>query len=143
MRLLFVLLSFSLTATAGEVTEFKPRPAAVDEGTDTYVGILLSEEDFRKLLQEKIDISNTDEIFRIKENISRVKTLISQINIEFSLFSSDYDEKINTYKFPESLQVINQKIINNKKDLKKAKKEYNNYQEMVSKEEEDLSSGLL
>jgi hypothetical protein len=57
MRLLFVLLSFSLTATAGEVTEFKPRPAAVDEGTDTYVGILLSEEDFRKLLQDKIDIN--------------------------------------------------------------------------------------
>ena len=45
----------SLTATAGEVTEFKPRPAAVEEGSDTYVGILLSEEDFRKLLQDKID----------------------------------------------------------------------------------------
>ena len=45
----------SLTATAGEVTEFKPRPAAVEEGSDTYVGILLSEEEFRKLLQYKID----------------------------------------------------------------------------------------
>ena len=57
MRLLVILLLFSLTATAGEVTEFKPRPAAVEEGSDTYVGILLSEEDFRKLLQDKIDIS--------------------------------------------------------------------------------------
>jgi len=55
MRILVIALLFSLTATAGEVTEFKPRPAAVEEGTDTYVGILLSEEDFRKLLQEKID----------------------------------------------------------------------------------------
>jgi len=56
MRLLVTtLLLFSLSATAGEVTEFKPRPAAVEEGTDTYVGILLSEEDFRKLLQDKID----------------------------------------------------------------------------------------
>ncbi len=45
----------SLTATAGEVTEFKPRPAAVEEGSDIYVGILLSEENFRKLLQDKLD----------------------------------------------------------------------------------------
>ena len=45
---------FSLNAAAGEVTEFKPRPAAVEEGTDIYIGILLSEEDFRKLLQDKV-----------------------------------------------------------------------------------------
>ena len=55
MRILVITLLFSLTATAGEVTEFKPRPAAVQEGSDTYVGILLSEEGFRKLLQDKID----------------------------------------------------------------------------------------
>jgi hypothetical protein len=55
MRILVTtILLFSLNAAAGEVTEFKPRPAAVEEGTDTYVGILLSEEDFRKLLQDKI-----------------------------------------------------------------------------------------
>ncbi len=58
MRVLVTtILLFSLNATAGEVTEFKPRPAAVEEGADTYVGILLSEEDFRKLLQDKIDTS--------------------------------------------------------------------------------------
>ena len=55
MRILVITLLFSLNAAAGEVTEFKPRPAAVEEGSDTYVGILLSEEDFRKLLQDKID----------------------------------------------------------------------------------------
>ena len=58
MRILVTtILLFSLSAAAGEVTEFKPRPAAVEEGTDTYVGILLSEEDFRKLLQDKVDTS--------------------------------------------------------------------------------------
>lgn len=58
MRILVTtILLFSLNAAAGEVTEFKPRPAAVEEGTDTYVGILLSEEDFRKLLQDKVDTS--------------------------------------------------------------------------------------
>ncbi len=50
-----LVLLFSLSAAAGEVTEFKPRPAAVQEGSDTYIGILLSEEDFRKMLQDKID----------------------------------------------------------------------------------------
>jgi len=49
------VLLFSLSAMAGEVTEFKPRPAVVQEGGDSYVGILLSEEDFRKILQDKID----------------------------------------------------------------------------------------
>ena len=52
--LVTTILLFSLNAAAGEVTKFKPRPAAVEEGTDTYVGILLSEEDFRKLLQDKV-----------------------------------------------------------------------------------------
>ena len=52
---LSVVLLFSYSALAGDVTEFKPRPAAVEEGADTYVGILLSEEDFRKLLQGTID----------------------------------------------------------------------------------------
>ena len=58
MRILVTaILLFSLSAAAGEVTEFKPRPAAVEEGTDTYIGVLLSEEDFRKLLQDKININ--------------------------------------------------------------------------------------
>ena len=53
--LVTTVLLFSLAATAGEVTEFKPRPATVEHDADTYIGILLSEEDFRKLLQDKID----------------------------------------------------------------------------------------
>jgi len=52
---LTAILLTSFSAAAGEVTEFKPRPAAVEEGTDTYVGILLSEEDFRNLLQDKVN----------------------------------------------------------------------------------------
>ena len=60
MRVLVTaILLFSLSATAGEVTEFKPRPAVVEQGADTYVGILLSEEDFRKLLQGKVDSTAT------------------------------------------------------------------------------------
>ena len=50
---LVLLLSFN--AAAAEVVKFKPRPAVVAQSGDSYVGILLSEEDFRKMLQKKID----------------------------------------------------------------------------------------
>ena len=50
-------LLFSLNATAAEVTKFEPRPVVVEQPGGTYVGILLSEEDFRKMLQKKIDSS--------------------------------------------------------------------------------------
>ena len=53
--ILTAILLFSISAIASDVTVFKPRPVAVAEGSETYVGILLSEEDFRKILQDKVD----------------------------------------------------------------------------------------
>jgi len=50
---LILLSSFSAAAT--EVTKFEPRPAVVEQNGSNYVGILLSEEDFREILQKKID----------------------------------------------------------------------------------------
>jgi len=54
-NIIALILLFSFNAAAAEVTKFDPRPAVVDQGSSTYVGILLSEEDFRKMLQKKID----------------------------------------------------------------------------------------
>ena len=54
-KVVALILLFSLNAAAAEVTKFEPRPAVVEQEGNTYVGILLSEEDFRKLLQDKID----------------------------------------------------------------------------------------
>ena len=54
-KVVALLLLFSLNAAAVEVTKFEPRPAAVEQEGATYVGILLSEEDFRKILEKKID----------------------------------------------------------------------------------------
>ena len=48
-------LFVSASSYANEVTKFDPRPAAVEQEGNTYVGILLSEEDFRKILENKID----------------------------------------------------------------------------------------
>ena len=56
MKSLVILISFcSLSAAAAEVIKFDPRPAVVEQDGDTYVGILLSEEDFRQMLQKKIN----------------------------------------------------------------------------------------
>jgi hypothetical protein len=54
-KVVALILCFSLNAVAAEVTKFDPRPAAVEQDGDSYIGILLSEEDFRKLLQNKLD----------------------------------------------------------------------------------------
>ena len=56
-KVVALILLFSLTAAAAEVVKFDPRPAVVEQGENTYAGILLSEEDFRKMLQKKIDIN--------------------------------------------------------------------------------------
>jgi len=50
-----LFLLFSFNAAAAEVTKFDPRPAVVEQEGSTYVGILLSEEDFRKILEKKIE----------------------------------------------------------------------------------------
>ena len=54
-KVVALILLFSLNAAAAEVTKFEPRPAVVEQEGETYVGILLSEEDFRKILEKKID----------------------------------------------------------------------------------------
>ena len=54
-KVVALILLFSLNAAAAEVTKFEPRPAVVEQEGTAYVGILLSEEDFRKILEKKID----------------------------------------------------------------------------------------
>jgi invasion protein IalB len=54
-KLVALLLCFSLSAAAADVIKFDPRPAAVEQESNTYIGVLLSEEDFRKILENKID----------------------------------------------------------------------------------------
>ena len=71
-KVVALILLFSLNAAAAEVTKFEPRPAVVEQEGSTYVGILLSEEDFRKILEKKIDTiiraeSLKDIVEKIKE----------------------------------------------------------------------------
>ena len=50
-----IIFTFSFSSYAGEVTSFEDRPATVEEGENTYIGILLSEESYRKTLKQIID----------------------------------------------------------------------------------------
>ena len=54
-KIVALILLSSLNAAAAEVTKFEPRPAVVEQEGSIYVGILLSEEDFRKILEKKIE----------------------------------------------------------------------------------------
>jgi hypothetical protein len=54
-KLLALILCFSLNAIAADVTKFDPLPVTVNQEGNNYTGILLSEEDFRKILEKKID----------------------------------------------------------------------------------------
>jgi hypothetical protein len=56
-KIIVLLLLFPFNTAATEVVKFDPRPAVVEQDGSSYVGILLSEEDFRKILQKKIDIN--------------------------------------------------------------------------------------
>jgi hypothetical protein len=50
-----IIFTFSFSSYAGEVTSFEDRPATVEEGENTYIGILISEESYRKTLKQIID----------------------------------------------------------------------------------------
>ena len=54
-KVVALILCFSFNASAAEVIIFDPRPASVEQEGNTYIGILRSEEDFRKILENKID----------------------------------------------------------------------------------------
>ncbi len=89
MRLLVLItFLFSFAATAGEVTEFKPRPVVVEQGEDSYIGILLSEEDFRKLLQNKIDTDAKNAECNVD------KKVCTQLQEAYKLSIKDLEETI-------------------------------------------------
>ena len=71
-KVVAIILLFSLGTAAAEVTKFEPRPAVVEQEGATYVGILLSEEDFRKMLQKIIHDMETSEFYQqLKQFLDR------------------------------------------------------------------------
>lgn len=56
MRALFLALVLAQPSLslADEVVQFRPRPAAVESDGDTFVGILISEEEFTKIIGDKL-----------------------------------------------------------------------------------------
>tara|TARA_R100001015_G_C4568921_1_gene127303 strand:- start:320 stop:700 length:381 start_codon:yes stop_codon:yes gene_type:complete len=96
----FTLL-FSLNAAAAEVTNFEPRPAVVEQEGDTYVGILLSEEDFRQILQKKIDTNSKIADCQVDQRVCKqmqesYKYYISQLEGKLKKNNSWFDRNRGT-----------------------------------------------
>ena len=96
----FTLL-FSLNAAAAEVTNFEPRPAVVEQEGDTYFGILLSEEDFRQILQKKIDTNSKIADCQVDQRVCKqmqesYKYYISQLEGKLKKNNSWFDRNRGT-----------------------------------------------
>lgn len=96
----FILL-FSFNAAAAEVTKFEPRPAVVEQGGDSYVGILLSEEDFRKILQKKIDTNAKIASCEVDQKVCKhiqdsYKSYVAQLETQLQKNNSWFDRNRGT-----------------------------------------------
>ena len=96
----FILL-FSFNAAAAEVTKFEPRPAVVEQEGDSYVGILLSEEDFRKILQKKIDTNTKIASCQVDQKVCQhiqdsYKSYVAQLETQLQKNNSWFDRNRGT-----------------------------------------------
>ena len=100
-RVLFIVLLISFSAAAAEVTKFEPRPAVVESGDNTYVGILLSEEEFRKILEKKIDTNAKIADCQVDQRVCKqmqngYKHYISQLETKIRKNNSWFDRNRGT-----------------------------------------------
>ncbi len=96
-----LVLLFSLNAAAGEVVTFEPRPAVVEEEGSTYIGILLSEEDFRKILEKKINTNSVIADCQVDQRVCKqmqdsYKNYISQLESKLKKNNSWFDKNRGT-----------------------------------------------
>jgi hypothetical protein len=91
-------------------------------------------------IQKNIEETNKEKIYEIRENIGKLKTLLSQISNEFNLIKGDYESKVNTYKFPSSVLDIQNKICILNENLKKEVKSKHILLNKLSKENDKIQS---
>lgn len=91
-------------------------------------------------IQSNIDERETLEINKIKDNIEKVKTLLSQINNEFNLVKSDYESKVDSYKFPLSISELHNRISELKNKFNNSENEKNKLNEKINKKQLLLES---
>lgn len=94
-------------------------------------------------IQKKIDTSNTEVLYRVRENIAKVKLLLSQINKEYDLLNNDYNSKINSYKFPSGISDLNIKICELGNKLKVEQSERNKLFDKLSCKNMEKESKII
>ncbi len=81
-----IILAFSFSSYADEVTSFEDRPAVVEDGGKTYVGILVSEESYRESLKKVIDHAAE------KANCAVDKKVCTQLQEQYKLSIKNLEE---------------------------------------------------
>lgn len=71
MRTLILITSLIATSApqAGELTHFDDRPASSVEGGTEYIGILVSEQSYRKFLKDKVDARAKGQICEVDRQV--------------------------------------------------------------------------
>ena len=83
-----IILAFSFSSYADEVTSFEDRPAVVEDGGKTYVGILVSEESYRESLKKVIDHAAE------KANCAVDKKVCTQVQETYKLSVTKLEEQL-------------------------------------------------
>lgn len=99
--MILAILFSSQSAISAEVIKFEPRPAVVESEDNTYVGILLSEEDFRELLQKKIDTNAKIAACQVDQKVCKhiqdsYKYYINQLESKLKKNNSWFDRNLGT-----------------------------------------------
>lgn len=71
MKILFLSLVLVIPSLsfAAEVVKFRPRPAIVEVTGDTFIGILISEEEFTKIIEEKLRTSTAESLCAVDRKV--------------------------------------------------------------------------
>ena len=91
-------------------------------------------------IQKNIEETNKEKIYEIRENVGKLKTLLSQISNELNLIKVDYESKVNAYKFPLSVLDIQNEIVVLNENLKKELKSKNILLNRLSEEKDKIQS---
>ena len=91
-------------------------------------------------IQKNIEENKKEKIYEIRENVGKLKTLLSQISNELNLIKVDYESKVNAYKFPTSVLDIQNEIVVLNENLKKELKSKNILLNRLSEEKDKIQS---
>ena len=84
MKILFLSLVLFVPSLsfAAEVVKFRPRPAEIEVGDDTLIGILISEEEFTKIVEEKLRTNTAESLCTVDRKVCAATQKLRLIELD-------------------------------------------------------------